>query len=92
MLYFPVDFGELTIDGLVDTGVLSSAITEVDLNRNRLLDKKAIIEEIRHLIFAGGTIKFKEEPERVRIELIGGEETPGLCSDSSMATSADLPF
>ena len=45
MLYFPVDFGKLTVDGLVDTGVLSSAIPEVDLNRNRLLVKKAIIEE-----------------------------------------------
>ena len=45
MLYFPVDFGELTIYGLVDTGTLSSAITEVDLNKNRLLVKKAIIEE-----------------------------------------------
>ena len=26
MLYFPKDFGELNIDGLIDTGALSSAI------------------------------------------------------------------
>ena len=26
MLYSPMDFGELTLDGLVDTGALSSAI------------------------------------------------------------------
>ena len=31
MLYFPMDFGELTLDGLVDTGALSSAIPEADL-------------------------------------------------------------
>ena len=27
-LYFPMDFGELTIDGLIDTGALSNAIFE----------------------------------------------------------------
>ena len=31
MLYFPMDFGELNIDGLIDTGALSSAIPEADL-------------------------------------------------------------
>ena len=30
MLYFPMDFGELNIDGLIDTGALSSAIPEAD--------------------------------------------------------------
>ena len=29
MLYFPMDFGELTIDGLIDTGALSSAIPDI---------------------------------------------------------------
>ena len=33
MLYFPMDFGELTIDGLIDTGALSSAIPEMDLRK-----------------------------------------------------------
>ena len=37
MLYFPMDFGELTIDGLIDTGALSSAIPEMDLRKIRLL-------------------------------------------------------
>ena len=37
MLYFPMDFGELTLDGLVDTGALSSAIPEADLRKIRLL-------------------------------------------------------
>ena len=33
MLYFPMDFGELALDGLVDTGSLSSAIPEADLRK-----------------------------------------------------------
>ena len=37
MLYFPMDFGELNIDGLIDTGALSSAISEADLRKIRLL-------------------------------------------------------
>ena len=37
MLYFPMDFGELTLDGLVDTGALTSAIPEADLRKTRLL-------------------------------------------------------
>ena len=32
-LYFPMDFGDLNIDGLIDTGALSSAIPEADLRR-----------------------------------------------------------
>ena len=36
-LYFPMDFGELTIDGLIDTVGLSSAIPEADLRKIRLL-------------------------------------------------------
>ena len=45
MLYFPMDFGELTIDGLVDTGALSSAIPEADLRNIRLLASQSIIKE-----------------------------------------------
>ena len=33
MLYFSMDFGELTIDGLIDTGALSKAIPEMDLRK-----------------------------------------------------------
>ena len=36
-LYFPMDFGELNYDGLIDTGGLSSAIPEADLRKIRLL-------------------------------------------------------
>ena len=37
MLYFPIDFGELNIDGFIDTGALSCAIPEADLRKIRLL-------------------------------------------------------
>ena len=38
MLYFPMDFGKLTIDGQINTGAISSAILEMDLRKNRLLN------------------------------------------------------
>ena len=45
MLYFPRDFGELTIDGLIDTGALSSAIPEMDLQKIRLFSSQSVIRE-----------------------------------------------
>ena len=45
MLYFPMDFGELNIDGLIDTGALSSAIQEADLRKIRLLAPHTILDE-----------------------------------------------
>ena len=45
MLYFPMDFGELTLDGLVDPGALSSAIPEADLRKIRLLAPQSIVKE-----------------------------------------------
>ena len=45
MLYFPMDFGELTLDGLVNTGALSSAILEADLRKIRLLAPQSIVKE-----------------------------------------------
>ena len=41
----PMDFGELTIDGLIDTGALSSAIPEMDLRKIRLLSPQSVIRE-----------------------------------------------
>ena len=43
MLYFPMDFGELNIDGLIDTEALSSAIPETDLRKIRLLAPHTIL-------------------------------------------------
>ena len=45
MLYFPMDFGELTLDGLVETGAHSSAIPETDLRKIRLLAPQSIVKE-----------------------------------------------
>ena len=45
MLYFPMDFGELNIDGLIDTGALSSAIPEADSRKIRLLAPHTILNE-----------------------------------------------
>ena len=45
MLYFPMDFGELNIDGLIDTGALSSAIPEASLCKIRLLALHTILNE-----------------------------------------------
>ena len=45
MLYFQMDFGELTLDGLLDIRAISSAIPEADLGKNRLLAPQPITEE-----------------------------------------------
>ena len=42
MYYFPMDFEKLTLDGLIDTGALTSAISEQDLNQVKLLAPEAI--------------------------------------------------
>ena len=45
VLYFPMDFGELNIDGVIDTGALSSAIREADLRKIRLLAPHTTLNE-----------------------------------------------
>ena len=45
MLFFPMGFGELTINGLIDTGALSSALPEVDFRKIRLLSAQSVIRE-----------------------------------------------
>ena len=45
MLYFWIDFGELNVDGLKNTGDVSSAILDVDLCKNRFLAPHTIINE-----------------------------------------------
>ena len=42
MYYFPMDFEKLTLDGLIDTGASTSAISEADLNKIKLLSNEAI--------------------------------------------------
>ena len=45
MPYFSMDFGELNIDGLIDTGALSCAIPEADLCKIGLLAPHTILHE-----------------------------------------------
>ena len=45
MMYFPVNFGELTIDGLIDSGALFSAIPEIELRKILLLSAESVIRE-----------------------------------------------
>ena len=45
MLHFPMDFGELNIDGLIYTGALSSAIPEADLRKIRILAPHTILNQ-----------------------------------------------
>ena len=70
MLYFPMDFGELTLDGLVDTGALSSAIPEADLRKIRILPPQSIIKEGPapnfQIMVANGQL---ENPKRSTVEL-----------------------
>ena len=42
MYYFPMDFEKLILEGLIDTGALTSAISEADLNKIKLLSNEAI--------------------------------------------------
>ena len=44
MYYMPMDFEKLTLDGLIDTGALTSAISEQDLNKIKLLANETIKE------------------------------------------------
>ena len=45
MLSFPMDVVELNIDGLIDTGALSSAISEADLRKIQLLAPRTILNK-----------------------------------------------
>ena len=45
MFFFPMDFGELNVNGPIDTGALSSAIPEADLRKIRLLAPRTILNE-----------------------------------------------
>ena len=44
MYYFPMDFEKLTFDGLIVTGALTSAISEQDLKKIKLLAPEAITD------------------------------------------------
>ena len=42
MYYFPMDFEKFTLDGLIDTGALTSAKSEQNPNKIKLITPEAI--------------------------------------------------
>ena len=73
MLYFPMDFGELTIDGLIDAGALSSAIPEMDLLKIRLLSPQSVIREGPppnfQIMVANGQLETPKSPIVLKFEV-----------------------
>ena len=73
MLYFPMDFGELTIDGLLDTGALSSAIPDADLRKIRLLAPQSIVKEgpapIFQIMVANGQLETPKSTVELKFEV-----------------------
>ena len=77
MLSFPMDFRELNIGGLIDTGALSSIIREADLRKIRLLAPHTILNEgpspVFQIMVANGQL---EEPiATVELQFEVGEIT-----------------
>ena len=66
-------FGELSIDGLVDTGAYSSAISEADLRKIRLLAPQSVIREGPALNFqimvANGQLETPKSTVELKIEV-----------------------
>ena len=67
MLCFPMDFGELTINGLIDTGALSSTNPEMDLRKVRLLSPQSVVRESPRP--NGQTIVANGQSETVKVPL-----------------------
>ena len=71
MLYFSMDFGELTINGLIDTGALSSAIPEMDLRKILFLSPQSVIREGRppnfQILVANGQLENSQEHHGAQI-------------------------
>ena len=72
MLYFPMDFGELKLDGPIDTGAHCSA-TEADLRKIRLLAPQSIFKESPALSFkimvANGDLKTSKSIVELKFEV-----------------------
>ena len=49
MLCFPMDFEDLNMDGLIDSGALSGAIPEADFTKNRLLAPHTLLKKALYL-------------------------------------------
>ena len=73
MLYFPMQFGELTIDGLTETGALSIAIPVMNLRKIRLLSPQSVIREgpppIFQIIVASGQLETPKSTIEPKLEV-----------------------
>ena len=73
MLDFPMDFGELILDGLIDTAAHSSAIPEADLKKIRLLAPQPIIKDWPvpsfHRLVANGDLETPKSTVELKFEV-----------------------
>ena len=46
MLFLPKDFREVTIDSLIQTGAITTAVSEADLRKIRLLTRQTVLIEV----------------------------------------------
>ena len=73
MLYFPMDFGELTLDGLIDIGAHSSAIPEADLRKIRLLAPQSTVKESPapsfQIMVANGNLETPKSTDELKLEV-----------------------
>ena len=87
MLYFPMDFGELTLDGLIDTGAHSSAIPEADLKKIRLLAPQSIVKEGSaasfQIMVANGDPETPKSTVELKFEVGDQSDSSGECLGSS---------
>ena len=81
MLYFPMDFGELTIDGPIDTGAISSAIPEMELRKSLLLSPQSVMPEGPppnfQIMVANGQLETPKSTIELKIE-VGNIEFHGI--------------
>ena len=68
-----MDFGELTMESLIDTGALSSAIPEMDLRKIQLLSPQSVIRECPppnfQIIVANGQLETPQGTIKVKFEV-----------------------
>ena len=78
MFYFPLNFGELTLGSLVDTGALSRAIPEAELRKVQFLAPQAFVKEGGIKLPDNGSEWLAENSkEHCRIEIRGqGHRVP----------------
>ena len=73
MLYSAMDFGELTIDALMDTGALSSAILEMDMRKIQFLFPQSVIREGPHpnfqILVANGQLETPKSTIELKFEV-----------------------